>query len=332
MSPLKFAVIGVGVWGRRHAATLRAIEQDTGLVRLVALADLDRERLQAEAQALGVAAYEDYRDMLAREPLDAVCLCTPDHLHVDPALACLERGLHLLVEKPLATSTADARRIGEASSRSGRVVTGGHILRHVPQYRAAWEAVSAGRLGELIHLRARRDSLVSSGERIGGRTTLALFQAIHDLDILRWLGGPVRRVYAEAASRLLARFSVADTLHATLRFASGAVGAVECSWALPRETPAALSQELDVLGTAGHLHIRLADEGLEIAAGGRYEVPYLSLLGATPQALRTELLAFVDAIRTDTPPGVSVEDAVEAVRLAEAVDRSIATGAPEILG
>lgn len=331
MLPLRFAVIGVGVWGQRHAATLRAIERETGLVSLAAIADADAGRLNAHAEALGVPGHRDFRDLLARESLDAACICTPDQHHLEPALATLERGLHALIEKPLATTTEDARRIADAARRAGTVVTIGHILRHVPQYRAARDAVADGRLGDLIHLVARRLSLVTSGERIGGRTSLAMFQAIHDLDVLRWLGGPVTRVHAEASSRLLARFDVADSLCATLRFAGGAIGVVECSWALPRESPAALTQELDVLGTLGHLRFRLPGEGLEIAAAERFEMPYLSLLGATPQALRAELMAFVGAIRTGTPPVITVDEAVEAVRLAEAVDRSIAAGAPVAL-
>jgi predicted dehydrogenase len=121
--------------------------------------------------------------------------------------------------------------------------------------------------------------------------------------------------------------SASDALVAAA-FASGAVGAVESSWALPRESPAALAQELDVLGTAGRLRFSLPGEGVEIAADGRVETPYLSLLGATPQALRTELLNFIGAIREREPLAVTVDDGVEAVRLADAVDRSLASGAP----
>jgi len=322
-APLRFAVVGVGVWGQRHAATLRAIERETGVVRLAAIVDPDAARLDAQARALGVPAYRDVRDLLARENLDAVCLCTPDPSHVEPALACLTSRIHLLIEKPLATTVDDARRIADAAREAEAVVTVGHILRHVPQYRAAWDAVQTGRLGELTHAVARRWSLVTSG-----RATLAMFQAIHDLDILRWLGGAVTRVHAEASSRLLARFGVADTLVATLRFAGGAVGAVESSWALPRESPAALAQELDVLGTTGRLRFSLPGEGLEIAADGKVETPYLSLLGATPQALRAELLNFIGAIRETEPLAVTIDDGVEAVRLADAVDRSLASGAP----
>jgi len=326
--PLRFAVIGVGVWGQRHAATLRAIEHDSGTVRLVAIVDPDPERLDAQAQLLRIPAYRSVADLLARETLDAACLCTPDPYHVEPALACLSLRIHLLVEKPLATTVADARRIADAAREADAVVTVGHILRHVPQYRAAWDAVQTGRVGELTHVFARRWSLVTSGRRIAGRATLAMFQAIHDLDIVRWLGGPVTRVHAEASSRLLASFGVADTLVATLRFAGGAVGAVESSWALPPESPAALAQELDVLGTAGRVRFSLAGEGLEVAAAGRVETPYLSLLGATPQALRAELLNFIGAIRDREPLAVTVDDGVEAVRLADAVDRSLASGAP----
>jgi UDP-N-acetylglucosamine 3-dehydrogenase len=316
------------VWGQRHAATLRAIEHESGIVRLAALVDPDAVRLETHSRALGVPGYADVADLLAREDLDAVCLCTPDPYHVQPALACLSLRLHVLVEKPLATSLADALRIADAAREADAVVTVGHILRHVPQYRAAWDAVQTGRLGELTHVFARRWSLVTSGQRIAGRATLAMFQAIHDLDIMRWLGGPVTRVHAEASSRQLAPFGVADSLVATLRFAGGAVGAVESSWALPRESAAALAQELDACGTAGRVRFSLSGEGIEVTAGGKVETPYLSLLGQTPQALRIELLNFIGAIRGREPLAVTVDDGVEAVRLADAVDRSLASGAP----
>jgi predicted dehydrogenase len=326
--PVRFAVVGVGVWGQRHAATLAALATQTGLVHLAAIAEPNEERLTAQAELLRVPAYRDWREMLAREEIDAACICTPDPQHVEVALAFLERGRHLLIEKPLATTAVDAARIADAVRASDRVVTVGHILRVVPQYRAAYDAVREGRVGDLIHLYARRNSLVTSGERIGGRTSLAMFQAIHDLDILRWLGGPVTQVHAIATSRLLARLGVADTLFATLRFAGGAIGCVECSWALPKDSPAGLEQELDVVGTAGRVRLRMADEGVEITADGAYRTPYLSLLGPTPDALRREVLEFVRAIAGDGPVPMTVDDAVEAVRLAEAVDRSIASGQP----
>lgn len=328
MNPLRVAVVGVGVWGARHAATLRAIERETGAVRLAAVVDPDAARLQAQSRALGVPAYDDLRELLAHDALDAACLCAPDPHHLEPALACLARRIHLLIEKPLATTLPDARRIADAARDAGAVVAVGHILRHVPQYRAAREAVASGRLGQVTHLFARRWALVTSGERIAGRASLAMFQAIHDLDVLRWLGGPISRVHAEAASRRLARFGVADSLVAAVRFADGAVGAVESSWALPPESPAALAQELDVLGTTGRLRFSLPGEGLEIAAGGTVETPYLSLLGPTPAALRAELDNFIGAVRGQEPPAATVDDGVEAVRLADAVDRSLATGAP----
>jgi predicted dehydrogenase len=326
--PLRFAVVGIGVWGERHAATLRAIERDTALVGLVAIVDSDAARLEAQARSLGVTGYRQFSDLLARDRIDAVCICTPDQHHVEPALEALTAGLHVLVEKPLATSVDDARRIADAAGRAGTTVTVGHILRCTAQYRSARDAIAGGRVGDLIHLIARRFGLIRAGERIGGRTSLAMFQAIHDLDVLRWLGGPVTRVHAEASSKLLARFGAADSLCATLRFASGAVGMVESSWALPLETTAALFHELDVLGTIGRIEVRQSGEGLSLTAGGRAETPFLSLLGLTPSALREELLAFVNAIRHGVPPPITLDEAVEAVRLAQAVDESIQSGRP----
>jgi predicted dehydrogenase len=326
LSPLRFAVVGVGVWGERHAATLRAIERDTAMVQLVAIADPDAARLEDQSRALGVKGYHGFRDLVTGERVDAVCICAPDQHHVEPALAALAAGLHVLIEKPLATTVDDAHRIADAARRAGTTVTVGHILRYMPQYRSAHAAVADGRVGDLIHLIARRFGLIRAGERIAGRASLAMFQAIHDLDVLRWLGGPVTRVHAEASSKLLARFGTADSLCATLRFANGAVGVVESSWALPLETAGTLSQELDVLGTTGRVEIRQSGEGLAVTGSGRSDTPFLSLLGLTPSALREELMAFAAAVRGGPAPAMSVDEGVEAVRLAQAVDESIRTG------
>jgi len=133
-------VIGMGVFGTQHA---RVWSEQPG-ARLVAVADTVAERARAGAERFGCSSFTDAREMLAMEDIDAVSVCTPDDLHRDPVVAALEAGKHVLVEKPFATRVADCDAMMAAASRSGRILTVGHVLRFDPRYHLARQTVQRG--------------------------------------------------------------------------------------------------------------------------------------------------------------------------------------------
>ncbi len=167
---------------------------------MVALAEPHPERRQAMAREHALASeavFDDWRDLLdrpRRAPLAIVA--TGDTLHVDPALAALERGYHLLLEKPIAPEPVGCVRVVEAAERAGRILQIGHVLRFTDFYSAAHEIVASGQLGELVHLELKEHvatwHMVHSFVRGKFRrreeaAPLLLAKSCHDLDLLVWL-------------------------------------------------------------------------------------------------------------------------------------------------
>lgn len=178
---LKIGVIGVGVMGSRHARAAASLAE----TELVAIADVNQETVDRVAAELEVPGYTDYRELLARHKLDAVAVATADPFHRAPAVAAMERGLAVLLEKPVVDTLADAEAIAETAGRLNARVMVGHTLRYDARYMRVARSARAGELGELIHLYARRNATTWSGRRIGGRTSVTVFQGVHDFDAIR---------------------------------------------------------------------------------------------------------------------------------------------------
>ena len=333
MQPVRVAVIGAGYMGERHARIYAGLPD----VELVAVCDVREQAARELAARTGAAAYTDYRELLRRDDLDAVSVCTPDGLHREPCDLAVRAGRHVLVEKPIATTVADAEAIAEAAARAGVVLLVGHCLRFDPRYDQARQAVERGELGTVQTIYTRRANTVAAQDRLGGRCPLPLFLGVHDYDVMRWLAGSeVERVTAESKWGLLREqgFPVEDANCALLRFASGALGIAELSWILPRGFPAAGDHRLDVVGSAGSLSIATLETGLRRADGQRAvqvdTASAPSVQGHPGGMFYFELRHFVDCVRGRATPAVTPADAVMALRIALAVERAAATGAPAV--
>lgn len=149
---LRAAVIGVGMIGSLHARAYREHPSTT----LVAVADTDGNRAHAVGEELGAAAYDDWRDLIDREDVDLVSIATPEAARHEPAAACSRAGKHLLLEKPLAQTLSESRRLVEAVQDSGAVAMVNFILRSDRRYLRARQAVADGSLGEPCTVFARR--------------------------------------------------------------------------------------------------------------------------------------------------------------------------------
>lgn len=205
-APLEAVLIGAGLRGRLvYGGWARA---HPGRLRLVGVAEPDaarRETVAAEHAIPRGAVASDWRDLLVRPRLAPLAIvATGDALHVEPALAALAAGHHVLLEKPIAPAAADCVRVVEAAERAGRVLQIAHVLRYTPFYAKVHEIVAGGRLGRLVHLDLREHvaywhmahSYVRGkfrNRRIAAPFLLA--KSCHDLDLLVWFAGrPVARV------------------------------------------------------------------------------------------------------------------------------------------
>jgi predicted dehydrogenase len=326
------AVIGLGMMGQRHARIWAELPE----TKLVRVYDLDAALTREQAAAHGVPAAGSLEQALGAPGVDLVSVCTDDRYHLEPCVAAAEAGKHVLVEKPLALTLADADAIIAACEQAGVTLMVGHVVRFDPRYQVAKQAIDAGEVGDVIHVYGRRNNVLASGKRIGGRASVAFFLGSHDLDLMRWfIGAEAVRVYAESSRKALADIGADDTIYTLLKYDNGAVGCLETCWAIPEGVPNTLDARLEVVGTKGRVGVRVGDESLEIDGQDRARRPDIAygplLCDLQYGALRTQLEHFATCVRTGRQPLITPADARAAVELCVAIHQSLDSGQPVVL-
>jgi predicted dehydrogenase len=228
MAPLELALIGAGNIGRRH---LQAIRPNPAY-KAAAIAD-PTPAAEAFAREQGIPYFADAERMLDEVRPDGAIVATPNQFHLAGGLACIERGLPMLIEKPLADSLADAFHLTDAAERAGVPMLVGHHRRHNPILRKAAELIAGGAVGRVtavacLWLARKPDEYYEIAWRREPGGGPVLINAIHDIDALRMLCGEIESVQAATADGARG-FEVEDTAAAVLRFASGALGTLTLS-------------------------------------------------------------------------------------------------------
>jgi predicted dehydrogenase len=330
LKPVPVAVLGLGFMGSRWARALA--EHPLADVRLVS--DLREELGNEAAERLGARFVPEAATAAADAGVEAVVVCTPEHLHVEPALAAIDAGKALLVEKPLAHTVEDAERIRARAEERGVPVVAGHILRFEARYAAARRAIESGEIGAVQAVRHERIGVVGDQDILQGRTTIPLYYGVHELDLARWYAGEVERIYAERSDGVLRAhgYDVEDLYSAVLRFASGAHGTAMIGWSLPRSTPGYGLAGVTVIGERGVIRVVQGEAGLLVAdeTGARSPDAHYApeVHGRLRGALAVEADHFVDCARGVAAPLCTAHDGAEAVRLALAMERSAQLGEP----
>jgi predicted dehydrogenase len=292
------------------------------------VSDVRQEAGRILANDLFARFVADPREAAAAPDVDAVAVCTPEHLHVEPALAALDAGKAVMVEKPLAHTVAGSEAIRTRASERGVPVLVGHILRFEPRYAAAHDAIAAGTIGAVQAVRHERIGLVTDQNVLRGRTTTALYYGVHEFDLARWYAGEVGRIYAERSEGVLRShgYEIEDLYSAALRFRSGAHGTAMLGWSLPAKTPGYGIGGVTVIGERGVIRVSQGDVGLLLVdeEGLRDVDAYYAPLvhGRLRGALATEVDHFVDCARGVTEPACTAADGVEAVRISLAMEAS----------
>lgn len=316
MPPLRIGVVGVGSLGFHHAR----IARDLPDTEFVGIHDSDADRLEHVAGQLEVAPHAALESLL--DQADAVVIAVPTESHEPVAVAALERGIHTLIEKPIAPSMEAADAI-LAANTEGAVVQVGHVERFNSAIRAAEPY-----LDELLFVESHR--LAPFGPR-GTDVAVVLDLMIHDLDLV--LGLAKRPVTGLAAAGIPVLTPLPDIANARLEFEGGAVANLTASRvSMERlrkfrffQPSGYLSLDL-AAGTGEFLRLK---EGVELTPGGHLDaasllsvVERIELEGDGAEPLRSELESFVDAIRKEAPVVVSGEDGRRALGVAlEIVDR-----------
>jgi UDP-N-acetyl-2-amino-2-deoxyglucuronate dehydrogenase len=334
---LRAGLVGAGAISTQHVEAIAALEG----IQLAGVVSASTERARALGEQQSVPWSTHLADLLARDDVDLVAICTPSGLHASQALEALRAGKHVVIEKPLALSVVDAEAVVREGEQRHLTVAVISQRRYEPIVRALKASVDEGRLGRLIMIiaeglyhrpQAYYDSAAWRGTREldGG---VLMNQAIHTVDLLRWMGGPVASVSAHLAT-LGHRMEAEDTASVSLRFTSGALGLIAATTCVTPEQPV----ELRVYGDRGHA--RLVGE-----AAAEWEVPGVPPPGPAAGELTmpggvgatrtwgTSSVGFlrqyadvVEAIRSGRPPAVSGHDGRDAVEVIAAAYASDETG------
>src|SRR5215217_3723091 len=313
---IRVALFGAGAMGRNHARVLQTIE---GL-RLVGIVDADPDAARAAAAPLGIRHTDDPLALLDAESLHAVVIATPTTTHAALALAALERGLAVLVEKPLAQTVDDALAILEMAQEMGAPVAVGHVERHNPAVLELGRRLREGWLSSVYAIASRRAGPFPDRIRDVGVT---VDLATHDVDILSWIAGErPTRVYAETAQRVHATHE--DLLFGLLHFPSGTTGMLDVNWLTP-----AKRRQLLVVGEEGMFELDYLTQRLTFTKatdttnprliGGyapTFEGEIIELPIDSAEPLASELDAFLGVVRSGGRPVVDAEDGLWAVAIA----------------
>ncbi len=317
MNTLRVAVIGVGYLGRFHAQKYAALPG----CQLVAVADARADARAALAQELGTRAVGDYRELLGQ--VDAVSIVTPTAAHFEIALACLERGVHVLVEKPITETVAQAMQLVAAARAAGRVLQVGHLERFNPAIIAAEPLLRAPRFIDCQRLAPFRER--------GTDVNVVLDLMIHDLDIVQSIvGSAIESIDAIGTPVFSPEIDIAN---ARIRFASGCVANATAS-----RVSLKTERKLRIFQDDAYLSLDLQQKILTVirkqpaaaAAAGAAQLPVsISEQSFEPgDALRSEIEAFLASCRGERPVVVSGEDGARALQTAVAIAAAVRAGAP----
>jgi predicted dehydrogenase len=260
--PIGLAIVGAGRIGLIRAEI--AVKHPN--VGWIGLAEIRTDRGNQVAERVRADfCTTDYRELLARPEVTAAVIATDEHLHVDPILAAVERGLPLLIEKPLATELAESERVLRAIQKSGVDAVVGYTQRFRRRWLTAKEKVRTGQLGEvtLVTSRAFMNRLVAldNYQRTNDPTRISpmVISGTHALDIVMWMMESKRpvEIYARSVDKALAPICKGtDATAGTITFEDGSLYHASISWALPIVWPGAVySLEVGVVGTEGVLTI-----------------------------------------------------------------------------
>src|SRR5215212_9920062 len=351
---LRFGILGCGVIGPHHARAIAGLEG----AELVAVADVGLDPAEELAAVYGCGSYASLGEMLSEEDLDAVCVCTPSGMHADDAIAALEAGKHVVIEKPVDVTLEAADRLIEVHRATGGKVAVISQHRFDASTRAVYEAATSGEFGRLTSGSAelrwwRSQSYYDSGgwrgtwELDGGGVLIN--QAIHSIDLLQWLMGPALEVTAYTGLLAHDRIEVEDTAVAILRFSSGALGTiVGTTAAFP-----GLAARIAVHGDGGsaiidddelvYFHAGERREGDSYGADGSENQAAQIIkkygegsagpgAGADPASLsmahRDQIRDFVEAVREDREPSMNLEEGRKPLTIIQGIYESARTGGP----
>ncbi len=321
LDPIRVGVIGVGNMGQHHTRVLSMLKD----VELVGVADVNVERGLNTASKYRVRFFEDYRDLL---PLvDAVCVAVPTRLHYSVGMACLQAGVHVLIEKPIAASIGEAELLVNAAAEYQRILQVGHIERFNPAFQ---ELSKVLKTEEVLALEAHRMSPYSNR---ANDVSVVLDLMIHDIDLfLELVPSPVIKLTASGSRASDSGYL--DYVTATLGFANGIVATLIASKVTHRKRRTLSAHCKNSLTEADFLNNEIL---IHRQTTANYVTDYGQILyrqdgliekvhTSNIEPLHAELEHFVSCVRGGNQPSVGGEQALKALRLARLIEQMALDG------
>ncbi len=295
----RVGTIGGGIFGEMH---IRALTQRARLgdIEFAGLADINSELRSDRAARYNIDVFADFNEMLDATSPDAVTIATPDHLHREIAVACLERGVHVLVEKPMDTDVDGCREMVAAADESGVLLHVDFMKRHDLYHAELKRIVDSGGLGDIQYgyawmedrIEVPRDWLPSWASN----SSPAWFVGVHYYDLIRWLVG--QDAIAVSATGIAQRLKsigldIYDSIQAKIMFPGGVSFTVDSAWHIPAGNEAIVNQGIKVVGSDGWMTVDSQDRGTR------------GLVSSTPGAPASMLTPNLGFFKESTEGGVS---------------------------
>lgn len=334
--------VGIGVIGTGKIAELLHFPGYVKLenVRLVAAADLNEERLLEIKKKFGVhEVYNDYHDLLANKEIDAVSICTPPELHKTMTIEAIDRGKHVLCEKPLATDVKDCYEVMEALDGTKKFVMPAFNYRFTPSVRLANEIISRGILGNLEEIKVlfksdQRTWKALTPFRFREKTGVIADLGPHSIDMLRFLCGEIEKV--QKVNTIAERYGVYDSADLTFTMEDGASANIELSWfgdsiipSFPWEiTGKKASLKLDILRSPFSVKLRRKGDKRETKFSVESTITDLinkitMIIRRTHYSYDAEINYFVQCVANNSPPQVTVRDGTRCVEIMQEIAKKL---------
>jgi predicted dehydrogenase len=325
------AVLGLGM-GWSHAVNWKKLG-----CKVAVVVDTNPKRAAEVAAQVGAEPSTDYGRILRDKSIQALSICTPDHLHFEQAKAAILAGKHVMLEKPMVTNLPDAKKLVRIVKDSGLQLAVGNLNRFVPQFAHLHQLFKAGKLGKVFHVAAdyihdmrtmwdytpwRKDKKNPQDFWYGG--------GVHPMDLLRWIGGEIDEIFCYASRGSVPQFPLLSDFSATLKFKSGATGSLLCTSGIRRRPHHEVrfsaygdlgSMESDL---SPHTRIHLHPRDLNKKDWVKKDFP-----NTNSHPVDKELKAFMKSLAEGTKPEVDVVDGARTIAALAAGLKSAHTGRPE---
>jgi predicted dehydrogenase len=339
---IRMGVVGAGIWGQMHIA---AYSQHPS-VDLAAICDCNEERVRDISKKYCVPKlYSDYEDMFLKENLDGISVATPDATHTNIVIKAAQRGIHVLVEKPLATTVAECESMLAAAAQNQVYLMIDWHNRWNPPYYHAWQSIRKGELGDIVYLYYRLSDTIYVPTKMlpwAHNSSVMLFLGSHALDTTCWLmQKKPKRIFCKRQSGVLAKLGIdiADLYVTLLDFEDGSTAVIENNWILPQSSPSLIDHKCEIIGTKGVIYIdpthdRSLEKYTEKTPAGFPDTSLPDMFitpvihGRQKGFAVESILHFADCVRDQQTPLTSGMDGLLNTKLIQAAEKSAVVGMP----